>query len=75
MIDYFDIYLWVFPNSDKLIKISHLSNEDAKRLTDKWYELNELHDFMLVLEGSTPWTEEPEIEEKPKEWLENLQEI
>ncbi len=72
---YYDIYLWVFPESNKLTKIGHLSRKDAERLANKWFEMNELHDYMLVTEGSTPWYDEPVITVKPREWLENLNEI
>ena len=73
--NYYDIYLWTFSNNKELIKIPHLTHDDAVRLTSKWYELNELHDYMLVLEGSTPWLEKPNIVEKDKQWLEDLGDI
>ena len=72
---FFDIYLWTFPENNKLIKISHLTHDEATRLSDKWYELNELHDFMLVLEGSTPFMDEPSVTLQTKEWLEEINDI
>ena len=72
---FFDIYLWTFPENDKLIKISHLTHEEAKKLSDRWYELNELHDYMLVVEGSTPFMDEPSIDIQTKEWLESINDI
>ena len=74
MDQYYDIYLWEFPKSDELIKIAHLSREDAERLSNKWFEMNEFHDYMLVTEGSTPWYDEPTITVKTREWIENLTE-
>lgn len=66
---FFDIYLWIFPKNDKLIKIEHLTRKEAEELSNRWYELNKLHDYMLVTEVSTPFDNEASIEIKPKEWL------
>lgn len=73
--NFFDIYLWTFPENDKLIKISHLSHDEAVSLSNKWFELNELHDYMLVTEESTPFMDEPSIVVKTKEWLEGIDDI
>lgn len=69
---FFDIYLWKFPESDKLIKISHLTYEEATRLSTKWVTLNNLHDYMLVFEGSMPFIDKPSITVQTKEWLESV---
>ncbi len=67
---FYDLYLYLVPESDKLTKIPHLSKDDAKKYADYWFEMNELHDYMLVIEGSTPWYEPaPSIEVKTPEWI------
>ena len=66
---FFNIYLWIFPENNKLIKIEHLTRKEAEELSNRWYELNELHDYMLVTEVSTPFGNDVSIEIKPKEWL------
>ncbi len=70
---FFDIYLWTFPENDKLIKINHLTHEEAKSFADRWHKLNEFHDYMLVVEGSTPFMDEPTIEIKTKEWFKSIE--
>lgn len=67
---FYDLYLYLIPENDKLTKIPHLSMDDAKKYADYWFEMNELHDYMLVTEGSTPWSEPvPDIEVKTPEWI------
>lgn len=67
---FYDLYLYIVPESDKLTKIPHLSMDDAKMYADYWSEMNELHDYMLVTEESTPWSEPaPSIEVKTPEWI------
>ena len=66
---FFDIYLWTFQEDDKLIKIGHLTHEEAEELSKRWYELNELHEYTLVTEASTLFSNEVSIEIKTKEWL------
>lgn len=69
-----DLYLWIIPNSNTLYKISNLTKEEADLYANRWLEMNELHDYMYVLEGSTPWTEPaPTIIDKSPEWI-SLQE-
>ena len=72
---FFDIYLWVFPENDKVIKIGHLTRNEAEELSKRWFELNELHDYMLVTEASTPFMDEPSTEVKTKEWLMGVESI
>ena len=69
---FFDIYLWTFPENDKLFKIGHLTEEDALQLANQWFELDELRDYALVLEGSALFVGESSIEVKTKEWLEDI---
>ena len=67
---FYDLYLYVAPESDKLNKIPHLTRECAEMYAKHWFEMNELHEFMLVTEGSTPWSEPiPTIVEKTPEWI------
>ena len=67
---YNDLYLYTIPENDKLVKIPHLSRDDAEKYARYWLEMNELHDYMLVLEGSTPWSEpEPDISVKSPDWI------
>ncbi len=72
---FFDIYLWTFQEDDKLIKIGHLTHKEAEELSKRWYELNELHEFILVTEASTPFGDEVSIEIKTKEWLLSINSI
>lgn len=68
---FYDLYLYLIPHNDELVKIPHLLREDAKNYASKWFEMNDLHDYMLVVEGSTPWSEPaPIITEKTPEWIE-----
>ena len=67
---WFDLYLYLVPNSDKLVKIPHLKREDAETYAQDWFEMNEMHDYMLVVEGSTPWGEiTPTITIVTPEWV------
>lgn len=66
-----DLYLYIIPENNNLIKIPHLTMEDAHKYAAKWFESNELHDYMLVIEGSTPWYEPiPNITIKNPSWIE-----
>lgn len=68
--DFYDLYLYVVPENDKLMKISHLTRKDAEKYAKYWFDMNELHDYMLVTEDSTPWSEPiPSIEVKTPEWI------
>lgn len=67
---FYDLYLYLVPEGDKLTKIPHLSKKDAEKYADYWVEMNELHGYILVTEGSTPWYEPaPSIEIKTPEWI------
>ncbi len=67
---WFDLYLFVVNNADHLIKISHLNFVDAAAYAEEWFEMNELHDYMLVTENSTPWHNPvPDIVVKSPEWI------
>ena len=65
----FNLYLYTLPYNDKLILIPDLSRSDAEELANRWYEMNELHDYILVTKDSTPWMDEPEITVKTPEWI------
>lgn len=68
---FFDLYLFTIPESDKLVKIPHLTMNDATKYSRQWLKINELNDFMLVTEGSTPWSEiVPDIIIESVEWIE-----
>ena len=67
---FFDLYLYSVNQVENLTKIPHLSREDAKKYSLDWLEMNELHDYILVIEGSKPWYEpEPTITIKTPEWI------
>lgn len=67
---FYDLYLYVIPKSDKLVKIPHLSKTEADNYARCWFDMNELHDYMLVTEGSKPWSEPaPSIEIQSPEWI------
>ena len=67
---FFDLYLYVVPESNKLTKIPHLSMEDAQKYAKQWFDINDLHDYMLVTEDSTPWSEPiPDITVESPEWI------
>ena len=68
--NFFDLYLYVIPESDKLVKIPHLTRDEAETYASQWFDINELHDYMLVTEDSTPWSEPvPTITVKSPEWI------
>ena len=72
---FFDIYLWTMPNNDKIIKvfkIEHLKYDEAIELSSKWLNYKESCDYALVLEGSSPFINDPIVEVKTKEWLESI---
>ena len=67
---FFDLYLYVIPESDKLVKIPHLTLNEAEKYAIQWFDINDLHDYMLVTEGSTPWSDPiPSITVKDPEWI------
>jgi len=66
---FYDLYLFIVEDSIHLIKLPHLSLYDAKKYSKQWYAMNEMHDYMLVTEDSTPWYEEPSIVIKDPDWL------
>ena len=68
---FFDLYLFTITESDKLVKIPHLTMDDATKYSRQWLKLNDFHDYMLVTEGSTPWSEPvPDITIESTEWIE-----
>ena len=67
---FFDLYLFTIPESNKLVKIPHLTKTDAEKYAKQWFEMNDLHDYMFVTEGSTPWSEPvPDISIENPEWI------
>lgn len=68
---FFDLYLFVFGEENVLYKLEHLSEEDAHKYAEYWFEMNELHDYILVLSGSTPWSDESKLSIvlKSPEWI------
>ena len=67
---FFDLYLWIIPDNDTLYKLGHLTKEQADAYAKQWLDISEIHDYMYVLEGSTPWsTPAPTIIEKSIEWI------
>lgn len=67
---FYDLYLYLVTESNKLFKIPHLTAFDATKYANYWFEMNEMHDYMLVTENSTPWSEPiPSIEIKSPEWI------
>ena len=65
-----DLYLWIIPDSNTLYKIGNLTKEEADLYSQRWQEMNELHDSMYVLQGSTPWSDPvPTIIDKTPEWI------
>lgn len=74
--EWFDLYLYQVPHSDDLVKIPHLNRNDAEQYASYWFEMNDLHDYMLVTEGSTPWSEPvPIITVASPDWIEQQYEL
>ena len=72
---FFDIYLWTIPDNNKIIKvfkIEHLKYDEAIELSSIWLNRKESCDYALVLEGSSPFINDPIVEVKTKEWLESI---
>lgn len=68
---FYDLYAYVIPDNTRLIKIPHISFDQATQLAKAWFNMYNIHDFMLVTENSTPWVEPaPEIIVKtPSEFI------
>lgn len=66
---WYDLYLYKFPNIETLYKLSHLSYEDARKYKQYWLDISDLNEYMLVIEGGTPWIDKPTIIEKTPEWI------
>jgi hypothetical protein len=67
-----DLYLWVAPKNDVLYKLGSISHDDADHYAMMWFEANELHEYMYVIEGSKPWSEpEPTIIDITPDWIKN----
>ena len=67
---FLDLYLWIIPDSNTLYKLGHLTKEQADTCAQQWFDISEIHDYMYVREGLTPWsTPAPTIIEKSPEWI------
>lgn len=68
---YFDLYLYNVQHPNDLVKLGHLTTEEAHKYGDYWFEMNELHDYILVIEGDAPWdaSNKPTIDVKTPEWI------
>lgn len=65
----YDLYLYVTSDPNTLYKLSHLTNTEVHTYSEYWFEMNEMHDYIVVLEGSTLWYDHPTIIEKTPEWI------
>lgn len=67
----YDLYLFVYSSGIKeTFKLSQLTMADATKYAHYWREMNEMHDYMLVISGSNPWLRPtPVIKEKTADWL------
>ena len=67
----YDLYLFVYSSGIKeTIKLSQLTMADATKYAHYWREMNEMHDYMLVISVGNPWLEtSPVIKEKTVDWL------
>ena len=67
---YVDLYLYVAPDDKTLYLIPHVTMEEAKVYAARWFELNELHEYIIATEESTPWVDPaPTIIKKTPEWI------
>lgn len=67
---FYDLYLYVIPKNQKLVKIPHLTFEDGMKYANQWIDMNDLHEYMLVTEDSTPWVEPtPDICIETPNWI------
>lgn len=75
--DKIDLYLWIEPKRDELYRLGNLTLDEANHYAMMWFEANETHDYMIVLEGSKPWVEpKPTIIDVGIDWIdEQIKEI
>ena len=67
---YFDLYLYIVPKNDNLVRIPHLTRDIANKYAHMWLDMNELHECILVTEDSTPWGPEiPDITIRDLDWM------
>lgn len=66
-----DLYLYSIQDEDhKLIKIPHLTKQDADIYAKYWLDMNEFHDYIIMGEGGTPFKNEAVvITTKTPEWI------
>lgn len=72
--NYYDIYLYKINKPNNLIKIPHITYDEASRCGWFWFTYcGDDKDYMLVTEGSTPWSmfEKSKIVEKELHWALN----
>ncbi len=68
----FDLYLYNMSDTNKMLKVPDLSREDADTIAKFWFEENEQTDSILVIKGSIPWIEKPEITLADSAWVNNI---
>ena len=44
----FDIYLWIYPKTDNLIKIDNVPETEVNKYTTKWLNKNPNNDCMIA---------------------------
>lgn len=70
---YYDIYLYWMHNPDYLYKIGHVDHDQARKLCQKWFEMGEDRDYMLVTEDSKPYFEDTKVSVVDSEWIDQQQ--
>ncbi len=68
----FDLYLYNMSDTNKMLKVPDLSREDADTIAKFWFEENEQTDYILVIKGSVPWIEKPEITLADSAWINDI---
>lgn len=58
---YYDLYLTIMPDYKIMYKFHHVTWADAKKYSQKWIERNDSYDYILMREGSMPWSNDREV--------------
>lgn len=68
-VTHYNLYLWIFPHNDKLVKIEHLSFEEALEYGTGWYNIDKNRDYLMNPESPDPFVTATDIQVKSKEWI------
>ena len=65
----YDIYLWQYPESNKLIKIEKVPEDKVEKYTHQWFDKDPMNDCMIVDEHEDFAPCGPNVTIPSKEWI------